>query len=51
MIVKTRQAILAETLTALESLHPYETPALIVLETGFVNAPYADWLREQTSRG
>jgi periplasmic divalent cation tolerance protein len=48
MIVKTRAGRLADTLSALEQTHPYETPALIVLTPESVNAPYADWLRQQT---
>ncbi|MEJ8574522.1 divalent-cation tolerance protein CutA [Microbaculum marinum] len=48
MIVKTRQAVLERALTALQDLHPYDTPALIVLDTVSVNPAYADWLRAQT---
>lgn len=49
MIVKTRAGRLEAALAALKDIHPYETPALIVLAPEVVDASFADWLRRQTT--
>lgn len=48
MIVKTRAGIVEETRRVLIEMHPYQTPAVLTLSAQDVNAPYAQWLREQT---
>lgn len=48
MFVKTRKALTEQVLGELAARHPYSVPALIVLETGQVAAPYLDWLCSQT---
>ncbi len=49
MLVKTRKALQNETVTALKRLHPYETPALLVLDVPFADADYCAWIFQQTA--
>ena len=47
LIAKTTSAGAAKVRTHLEAEHPYEVPAVLVLELADVNAPYRDWLMAQ----
>ncbi len=49
MLIKTRSGLKQETLEAAEQLHPYDTPALLVLETSGGSDAFADWIAEQTA--
>lgn len=49
MLIKTRSGLKQETLEAAEQLHPYETPALLVLETSGGSDAFANWIAEQTT--
>lgn len=49
MLIKTRSGLKQETLDAAERLHPYETPALLVLETAGGSDAFANWIAEQTA--
>lgn len=49
MIIKTRKGVLKEALQRAKSLHPYETPALIVLDPMDVDRDFAEWIAGQTS--
>lgn len=48
MIVKTSEACLDAALDHLKRLHPYETPALIVLNPQKVDSDFAAWIAAQT---
>jgi periplasmic divalent cation tolerance protein len=48
MIVKTRKALQSQALDAIIARHPYTTPALIVLEPGYVAEKYLEWVYNQT---
>lgn len=48
MIVKTRAAALPAAMDALRRMHPYETPALLVIAPEAVDPPFAAWIRDQT---
>lgn len=50
MIIKTRKGILKESLQRTRALHPYETPALIVLDPMDVNRDFGDWIAAQTGQ-
>ncbi len=44
MIIKTRRGRLEDALARTREMHPYETPALIVLPVDFTDPDYASWL-------
>lgn len=48
MIIKTSALMLDQLLSRAEALHPYETPALLVLPVERANADFAAWITEQT---
>lgn len=48
MIVKTSSRCLGDALSHLKSNHPYETPALIVIDPCKVDDDFAMWIGEQT---
>lgn len=48
MFVKTRRGRTEAVMAALRELHPYETPALIVLPTEGGGADYCAWIAEST---
>lgn len=45
--VKTRRALVAETMAAMRKLHPYEVPAFLVLPIEGGNEDYLKWARGQ----
>ena len=51
MLIKSTRARLDELMAALPRLHPYETPAILVLPVVGVHAPFAAWIAEQTAAG
>lgn len=48
MIVKTRHKCLEDTLNHMKLTHPYETPALIVIDPLTVSDGFAAWIVQQT---
>lgn len=48
MLIKTRKACQAKVLSKAKELHPYDTPALLVIEPGAFDCAFADWIVEQT---
>lgn len=48
MFIKTSALMLDQLLSRAEALHPYETPALLVLPVERANADFAAWITEQT---
>lgn len=50
MLIKTRKCCQAQALKQAKALHPYDTPALLVIEPGMVDADFAAWIADQTSR-
>lgn len=48
MIVKTRLGIVQAAIEALGGLHPYDTPAIIVLDPETASRPFAAWVAAQT---
>lgn len=49
MIIKTRATMLDALMNRAKELHPYETPALLVLPADSVNSKYMQWVTQQTS--
>ena len=50
LLAKTTADAAARAAALLEAEHPYETPAILVIELADVNAPYRDWLTAQMAR-
>lgn len=48
MLIKTRKACLDKALARVKKLHPYEVPALLVIEPANVDSKFAEWIVEQT---
>jgi len=48
MLIKTRKGRLEKALAQAKELHPYDTPALLVIEPSAVDTAFADWIAEQT---
>lgn len=51
VLIKSRAGLKDRVLEAAARLHPYDTPALLVIETGGGSEAFADWIREQTAPG
>lgn len=49
LLLKTRAGQVEALMDALRTLHPYEVPAILVLDVGAADAPFAAWVRAQTS--
>jgi periplasmic divalent cation tolerance protein len=49
IILKTRFSLAEKTIAAARMLHPYETPAFVVLATEGGSAPFLDWVRAETT--
>ncbi len=49
MIIKSRAALTKPLLAAAEELHPYETPALLVIPTCEAATGFASWIAAQTA--
>jgi len=50
MIIKTRASLAAEVETAVKELHPYTTPAILVMPLDGVEKNYLGWLLAETGR-
>ena len=50
LIAKTTSANATKVRAHLEAEHPYEVPAVLVIELADVNAPYRDWLMQQMAQ-
>lgn len=51
MLIKTRAVLAAKVIAAVEAAHPYDTPAVLVLEVASGAQGYLDWLASQTQAG
>ncbi len=49
LLIKTTQERVEELKSTLASLHSYDVPEIIALETTDVLESYAEWVRDQTS--
>ncbi len=49
MILKTRRALVPQLKEEVERLHPYDTPAVLVIPIEDGSQGYLDWVRQQTS--
>lgn len=47
-LIKTRRSLVEAVIAAARPLHPYETPAFLVLPIESANADYLAWARTQT---
>lgn len=48
MLIKTRRGLQVEVLAETERLHPYDTPALLVIPVDGGSGDYFAWIAEQT---
>ncbi len=48
MLIKTRKGCQAQALQQTKELHPYDTPALLVIEPRTVDKDFAAWIADQT---
>lgn len=48
MIVKTRASLAERVTAAVKELHPYTTPAVLVVPLESVDQAYFDWILEET---
>ena len=48
MLIKTRKGCLDEALARAKEMHPYDTPALLVIEPSEVDRDFSAWIAEQT---
>ena len=51
MIVKSRASLAAPIIRTIRGLHPYENPAVVVLDTAGGSQPFLDWIMAETSGG
>jgi periplasmic divalent cation tolerance protein len=51
MIVKTRASLAEAVRAAVKEMHPYTTPAILVIPLESVDAGYLAWLMAQTEKG
>lgn len=49
MLIKSRKGLLDALLAEAKRLHPYEVPALLVIEPSAVDADFHRWIVEQTT--
>jgi periplasmic divalent cation tolerance protein len=49
MIIKSRATLAAPIIRTVRGLHPYENPALVVLDIASGAPPFLDWIMSQTS--
>ena len=48
MLVKTRTGLQAAAIEEIERLHPYDTPAVLVLAVSGSSSGFIDWIADQT---
>lgn len=51
LMIKTTEQMVPALEAAVAAEHPYETPEFVVLDPGYVSAPYLDWLRASVGAG
>lgn len=51
MIIKTRAGLSEQVVAEVEKLHPYDVPALLVLEVSGGSQAYCDWIARETGGG
>jgi periplasmic divalent cation tolerance protein len=51
MIIKTRAGLADQVMAETKRRHPYELPALLVLQTDGGSAEYCDWIVRETGGG
>jgi len=49
MIIKSRRGLAERVVDRVRGMHPYENPALVVLDTAGGAAPFLDWILSQTA--
>jgi len=49
MVIKTRKGCQSQALQRAKDLHPYDTPALLVIDLREVDKDFAAWIAEQTN--
>ena len=49
MIIKSRASLAAPIIRMVRSLHPYENPALVVLDVAGGAVPFLEWILSQTA--
>ena len=49
MIIKSRAALADRIVETVRSLHPYDNPALVVLEIASGSPPFLDWILARTA--
>ena len=49
MIIKSRAALAAPIIRAIRAMHPYDNPAVVVLDIAGGSPPFLDWILEQTT--
>jgi periplasmic divalent cation tolerance protein len=49
MIIKSRAALADRIVETVRSLHPYDNPALVVLDITAGSPPFLDWIMKQTA--
>ena len=50
MIIKSRAALADRIVETVRTLHPYDNPALVVLDITAGSPPFLDWIMKQTER-
>jgi periplasmic divalent cation tolerance protein len=48
MLAKTRRVLATEAIATLKAHHPYEVPAISIIEIAAGHAPFLDWIRAET---
>jgi|WetSurMetagenome_2_1015567.scaffolds.fasta_scaffold734805_1 periplasmic divalent cation tolerance protein len=49
MLIKTRAELTGAVMEEVRKLHPYDTPALLVIDVESVSPLYMEWIRAQTN--
>lgn len=49
MIIKSRAALADRIVETVRTLHPYDNPALVVLDITAGSPPFLDWIMKQTA--
>jgi periplasmic divalent cation tolerance protein len=50
MLLKTRSSLADSAIIAGKALHPYETPAFLILDIAGGHPPFLDWIMTETAR-
>ena len=49
MIIKSRAALADRIIETVRAIHPYDNPALVVLDIAAGSPPFLEWIMEQTA--